>query len=70
MFQDPIVKTIAISRKVFSSFNQPIKDTNWADFSNLNYKLSILLVFYLGKNASFEKYTKLTLMLLSTIETI
>lgn len=70
MFQYPLVKTITISRKVFSSFSHPIKYTNCADFLNLNYELSILLVFYPEKSASFEKYTKLTLMLLlSTVET-
>lgn len=55
MFQYTLVKTITISRKVFSAFSDPIKDTNCADFSNLNDKLNILLVFYLGKNVSFKK---------------
>lgn len=51
-----LAKTITISKKVFSAFSHPIKDTNCADFSNLNYILSILLVFFLEKSASFEKF--------------
>lgn len=49
MFQDPLMRTITIIGKILSGFSHPI-DTNCADFSNLTYELSILLVFYLGKN--------------------
>lgn len=58
MFQNPLVKTITISRKVFSAFSafiHLIKDTDCPEFSNLNYKLSILLVFYLTKILHLKK---------------
>lgn len=51
------MKTSTISRKAFSAFSlqkAQNKKPNCADFSHLNYKLSILLVFYL-EEINFRK---------------